>query len=72
MIVFPLICSVGLKAATASSRAATLPMICPQPTVPDPLDELTQLFAIGYDDEVDWTDGDEDPVSACRHWLALP
>ena len=46
--------------------------VCPQPTNPDPLDELTQLGAIGYDDEVDWTDGDEDPVSACRHWLALP
>lgn len=27
MIVFPLIRSVGLKAATASSRAATLPML---------------------------------------------
>src|SRR4051794_39592430 len=26
---------------------------CPQPTNPDPLDELTQLSAIGYDDEVD-------------------
>src|SRR5207249_5816743 len=27
--------------------------ICPQPTLPQPLDELTQLSAIGYDDEVD-------------------
>ena len=27
--------------------------VCPQPTNPDPLDELTQLCAIGYDDEVD-------------------
>src|SRR5579872_3815708 len=26
---------------------------CPQPTNPHPLDELTQLGAIGYDDEVD-------------------
>ena len=26
---------------------------CPQSTNPDPLDELTQLGAIGYDDEVD-------------------
>src|SRR5262249_50354596 len=26
---------------------------CPQPTNPDPLDELTQLGEIGYDDEVD-------------------
>src|SRR2546430_10852697 len=27
--------------------------VCPQPTNPDPPDELTQLGAIGYDDEVD-------------------
>src|SRR3954468_3264659 len=27
--------------------------VCPQPTNPDPLDELTQLGAVGYDDEVD-------------------
>src|SRR3977135_122753 len=27
--------------------------VCPQPTIPDPLDELTQLGAIGYDDEID-------------------
>ena len=27
--------------------------VCPQPTIPDPLHELTQLGAIGYDDEVD-------------------
>src|SRR5689334_8022340 len=27
--------------------------ICPQPTIPHPLDDLTQLGAIGYDDEVD-------------------
>src|SRR5213083_3500880 len=27
--------------------------VCPQSSVPDPLDELTQLGAIGYDDEVD-------------------
>ena len=27
--------------------------VCPQPTIPDPLDEPTQLGAIGYDDEVD-------------------
>src|SRR5258705_1962168 len=26
--------------------------VCPQPTIPDPLDDLTQLGAIGYDDEV--------------------
>src|SRR5262247_1800247 len=27
--------------------------VCPQPTIPDPLDDLTQLGNIGYDDEVD-------------------
>src|SRR4051812_9159729 len=27
--------------------------VCPQTTIPDPLDELTQLGAIGYDDEID-------------------
>src|SRR5947199_6861338 len=27
--------------------------VCAQPTIPDPLDDLTQLGAIGYDDEVD-------------------
>src|ERR1700732_579446 len=27
--------------------------VCPRPPNPDPLDELTQLGAIGYDDEVD-------------------
>src|SRR5215468_6002943 len=27
--------------------------VCPQPTNPDPLDELIQLGPIGYDDEVD-------------------
>src|SRR5499427_5299770 len=26
--------------------------VCPQPTIPEALDELTQLGAIGYDDEV--------------------
>src|SRR6266566_1950681 len=26
--------------------------VCPQPTIPDPLDDLTQLGAIGYDDKV--------------------
>src|SRR5215469_11514666 len=27
--------------------------VCPQPTIPELLDELTQLGAIGYDDKVD-------------------
>src|SRR5262250_2890680 len=31
--------------------------VCPQPTNPDPLDELTQLGAIGYDHEVDSPEG---------------
>src|SRR5581483_6598084 len=26
--------------------------VCPQTTIPDPLDDLTQLGAIGFDDEV--------------------
>src|SRR5215469_11353055 len=34
-------------------EASHLADVCPQPTNPDPLDELTQLGAIGYDDEVD-------------------
>jgi len=52
MIVFPLIRSVGLKAATASSRAATLPSLSAA-DIPATLDDLTQWGAIGYDDEVD-------------------
>src|SRR6266516_2173307 len=28
-------------------------VVCPQPTIPKPPDELTQLGAIGYDDEAD-------------------
>src|SRR5499427_1743848 len=27
--------------------------VCPQPTIPGPLDNVTQLGAIGYDDEID-------------------
>src|ERR1043166_1285525 len=27
--------------------------VCPQPAIPDPLDDLTQLGTIGYNDEVD-------------------
>src|SRR5262245_66365614 len=27
--------------------------VCPQPTIPGPLDDLTQLGAIEYDDEID-------------------
>src|SRR5246127_4412423 len=53
MIVFPLIRSVRLKAATPIAEASHVADVCPQPTNPDPLDELTQLGAIWYDDEVD-------------------
>ena len=52
MIVLPLTRSVGLKAATASSRVATLPMFVRTRPSPRPPDDLTQLGAIGYDDEV--------------------
>ena len=53
MIVFPLVRSVALKAATASSRVSHVADVRPQPTIPGPLDDLTQLGAIGYDNEVD-------------------
>jgi hypothetical protein len=53
MIVFPLIRSVGLKAATASSKGRDVADDCPQSSVPHPPDDLTQLGAIGHDDEVD-------------------
>ena len=53
MIVLPLTRSVGLKAATASSRVATCADVRPQPSVTHPLDDLTQLGAVGHDDEVD-------------------
>jgi hypothetical protein len=53
MIVFPLNRSVELKAATASSRVETLPMIVRSRPVPHPLDDLTELGAVGHDDEVD-------------------
>ena len=51
MIVFPLIRSVGLKAATASSRAATLPMFVRTRPSRARLTISVQLRAIGYDDE---------------------
>src|SRR6188508_1606618 len=44
MIVFPLCRSVE------GNHVAD---VCPQPNMPKPLDELTQLGAIGFDDEVD-------------------
>ena len=52
MIVFPVRRSVGLKAATASSRVETLPtFVRSRPS--HPLDDLTQLGTIGLDNEVD-------------------
>src|SRR5499427_4773016 len=34
-------------------EGSNLADVCPQPTIPGPLDDLTQLGAIGYNDEVD-------------------
>ena len=53
MTVFPGRRSVGLKAATASSRSATVADVGQQSSVPHSLDDLTQLGAIGLDNEVD-------------------
>jgi hypothetical protein len=49
MIVLPLCRSVGLRAVTASSRVGTVPMFVRNPSVAHPLDDLTQLGAIGLD-----------------------
>src|SRR5258708_21948227 len=35
------------------AEASHVSDVCPQPTIPGPLDNLNQLGAIGYDDEVD-------------------
>src|SRR5262245_950360 len=53
MIVFPLIRSVGLKAATASSRAATLPMFVLSRPSRTRWTSSLNWGAIGYDYEVD-------------------
>ena len=53
MIVCPLIRSVGLKAATASSRVRDVADVRPRPSVPHPPDDLTQLGTIGRDNKVD-------------------
>src|ERR1700757_429526 len=42
-----------VEGGTRIVEGSHLAYVCPQPTIPDPLDELTQLGAIGYDDEVD-------------------
>ena len=52
MIVFPVRRSVGLNAATASSRDETLPMFV-RIVGPAPVDDLNQLGTIGLDNEVD-------------------
>jgi hypothetical protein len=53
MIVFPLRRPVGLRAATASSRVAMLPMFVRSRPSRTPPDDLTQLGTIGFDNEVD-------------------
>ena len=53
MTVFPLVRSVGLRAATVSSRAATVPMFGRTRPSADSLRDLSQLGAVGHDNEVD-------------------
>jgi hypothetical protein len=53
MIVFPLTGSVRLKSGDSIVEGNHLADVCPQPAVPDPLDEFTQLSVVWYDDEVD-------------------
>ena len=53
MIVFPLRRSVGLRAATASSRFRDVADVGPQASVSDPLDDFGQLRAVSLDHEVD-------------------
>ena len=42
-----------VEGGNAIVEGSHLADVCPQPTIPEPLDELTQLGAIGFDDEVD-------------------
>src|SRR2546429_4337242 len=42
-----------VKGGTRMVEGSHVADVCPQPTNPDPVDELAQLGAIGYDDEVD-------------------
>ena len=53
MIVFPLSRSPELKVATASSRDAVVPMFVRSRPSLTRFDDLTQLVAVGLDDEVD-------------------
>src|SRR5258707_7087341 len=39
--------------------------VCPQPTVPGPLDDFTQLSSIGFDDEIDCLS----IISSCFGWF---
>ena len=52
MIAFPLIRLV-VKGGNGIVEGSHVADVCPQPSIPEPLDELTQLGAIGYNDEVD-------------------
>src|SRR5438045_8568182 len=42
-----------VEGGTPIAEGSRVADVCPQPTNPDPLDELTQLGAIGYSSEVD-------------------
>ena len=42
-----------VKGSNGIVEGGHIPDVCPQPTFPEALDELTQLGAIGFHDEVD-------------------
>src|ERR1700758_409388 len=42
-----------VKSGNCIIQDSYLADVCPQPTIPDPLHDLPQLGAIGFDDEVD-------------------
>src|SRR5262245_53565922 len=45
--------SLGVECGNRIVEGSHVANVCPQPTNPKPLNELTQLGAIGYDHEVD-------------------
>src|SRR5262249_26725665 len=53
MIVFPFDPLGRVEGGNRIVEGSHLANVCPQSTIPDPLDGLTQWAAIGYDDEVD-------------------
>jgi len=53
MIVFPLDPFSRVEGGDGIVKGSHVADVCTQPTIPDPLDDFTQLGAIGYDDEVD-------------------